>query len=166
MKLAEIAFRFRQSIEDGLLLRYIDPYRHDALVGAGQAMGGLLDRVLLDVGHDHVGAGFRERGRDAEANAGSGTGDDGGFTGDIHSVGLLDGFDASLARHGRRRNSRTPGSTKCSSLDHRLKCQESFNGCLCGNRAASVGPMESSQRPVSASRPGRPDEKVRWISKY
>jgi len=32
-------------------------------------VGGLLDRVLLDVGHDHIGAAFRERGGDAEADA-------------------------------------------------------------------------------------------------
>src|SRR5207237_1957859 len=44
-----------------------------------EAMGRLLDRVFLDVGHDHVGADLCERGRYAEANAGSGAGDDGGL---------------------------------------------------------------------------------------
>ena len=39
----------------------------------------LLDRVLLDVGHDDVGTGLGERGRDAETDAGSGAGDDGGL---------------------------------------------------------------------------------------
>jgi hypothetical protein len=29
----------------------------------------LPDRGFLDVGHDHVGAGLRERGRDAESDA-------------------------------------------------------------------------------------------------
>lgn len=52
-------------------------------------MGGLLDQILLDVGHDHVGAGLREGGRDAETNAGRGAGDDGGFAGDIHSGGTF-----------------------------------------------------------------------------
>ena len=89
VQLAEIAFGFRQRIEHGLLLRHIDPHRHDALVGAGKAMRGLLDRVFLDVGHHHVGAGLRERGRDAEADAGSGAGDDGGLAGDVHLCGTF-----------------------------------------------------------------------------
>jgi hypothetical protein len=59
VELAEIAFGFHQGIEDGLLLRHIDPHRHDALVGAGKGMRGCLDRVLRDIGHDHVGTGFR-----------------------------------------------------------------------------------------------------------
>ena len=79
MELAEVAFGFRQGIENGLLLRHVDAHRHDALVGAGEAVGCLLDRVLLDVGHDDVGAGLGERGRDAEADAGRGAGDDGGL---------------------------------------------------------------------------------------
>jgi hypothetical protein len=63
VQLAEVAFGFRQCSEHRLFLRHVDPHRHDALVGAGQAMRRLLDRVLLDVGHDHVGAGVRKRGR-------------------------------------------------------------------------------------------------------
>src|SRR5215469_1657264 len=31
-------------------------YRHYALIRAGQGVCRLLDRILLDVGHDHVGA--------------------------------------------------------------------------------------------------------------
>jgi hypothetical protein len=80
VKLAEVMLRLSGGIDDGLLLRYIDPHRHDPLIGAREAMGGLLDRVLLDVGHNHVGAGFRERSGYAKADAGSGTGDDGGFS--------------------------------------------------------------------------------------
>ena len=85
MKLAEVAFRFRQGIDNRLFLRHVDPHRHDPLVGAGQTMGGLLDGILLDVGHDDVGAGFRKRGRNAKANAGGRAGDDGGLAGDVHS---------------------------------------------------------------------------------
>jgi hypothetical protein len=70
--------------QNGLLLRHIDPHRHDALVGAGKAMRRLLDCVFLDVGHHHVGAALRERRGDAETNAGSGTGHDGGLAGDVH----------------------------------------------------------------------------------
>jgi hypothetical protein len=84
MKFAEVAFCFRQGIENGLLLGHIDLHRHDALVGAGEAMRRLLDRVFLDVGHDHVGAGLRECGGDAEADAGRCAGDDGGLAGDVH----------------------------------------------------------------------------------
>jgi hypothetical protein len=97
--------RLRQGINDGLLLRHIDSYRHDPLAGAREAVGGLLGRVLLDVGHGNVGAGFRECGRDTKADAGSGTGDDGGSAGDVHSASLSTGFAAGLARHERRRNS-------------------------------------------------------------
>ena len=42
-----------------------------------------FDRIFLDIGHDHVGAGLGERGRNAEADAGSGAGDDGGLAGDV-----------------------------------------------------------------------------------
>ena len=84
VELAEIAFGFGQGIEHGLLLRDVDPHRHDPLVGAGEAMSRLLDRIFLDVGHDHVRTGLRERGRNAEANAGSSAGDDGGLAGDVH----------------------------------------------------------------------------------
>ena len=51
----------------------------------------LLDRVLLDIGHDHVGAGLGERGRDAEADAGRGAGDDGGLAGDVDALASLSG---------------------------------------------------------------------------
>ena len=84
VELAEVAFCLGQGIEHGLLLRHVDPHRHDALVGAGEAVRRLLDRVFLDVGHDDVGAGLGERGRDAEANAGRGAGDDGGLAGNVH----------------------------------------------------------------------------------
>jgi hypothetical protein len=53
-------------------------------------VSGLLDRILLDVGHDNVRAGFRESGRDAEAYAGGGTRDDGGSAGDVHCGGPFD----------------------------------------------------------------------------
>ena len=85
VELAEIAFGFRQGVDNGSLLRHIDPHRHDPLVGAGEAVSSLLDRVFLNVGHDDVGAGLREGGRDSEANARSGAGHDGGFAGDVHA---------------------------------------------------------------------------------
>jgi hypothetical protein len=84
VKLAEIAFGFRQGIDDGSLLCHIDPDGHDTLVGAGEAVGRLFDCVLLNVRHNDIGACFSERGRDAEANAGSGTGHDGCLTRDVH----------------------------------------------------------------------------------
>jgi hypothetical protein len=87
MEFSEVPFSFRQCIENGLLLRHIDPHRHNALVGAGEAMRCLFDCVFLNVGHDHVGAGLCERGRDAEANAGRCTGHDGGLAGDVHVQG-------------------------------------------------------------------------------
>src|SRR5215470_1448695 len=89
VELAKIAFGFSQGIEHGLLLRHIDPDRHDPLVRAGETMSRLLDNILLDIGHDHIRTGLRERGRNAEANAGSGTGYDGGFAGDVHSRGAF-----------------------------------------------------------------------------
>jgi hypothetical protein len=67
-----------------LLLRDIDPHRHDPLVGAGETMSRRFDRILLDIGHDHVRAGLRQRGRDAEANAGSSAGDNGGLARNVH----------------------------------------------------------------------------------
>jgi hypothetical protein len=39
-----------------LLQRRVDPHRHYALIRAGQGVCRLLDRILLDVDHDHVGA--------------------------------------------------------------------------------------------------------------
>jgi hypothetical protein len=89
VELAELLLGLRQGIEHGLLLRHIDPHRHDAFVRAGEAMGRLLDRIFLDIGHDHIGAGLCERGRDAEADAGSSAGNDGGLAGDVHSRGAL-----------------------------------------------------------------------------
>src|SRR5271165_2294558 len=83
MKFAEMAFGFGQSIEHGLLLRHIDPYGHDPLVGAGETMSGLLDRILLDIGQDHVRTGLCECCRNAEANAGSSAGYNGGLAGDV-----------------------------------------------------------------------------------
>src|ERR1700730_1213885 len=67
MQFSEVPFGFRQCIENGLLLRHIDPHRHNALVGTGEAMRCLFDCVFLNGGHDHVGAGLRERGGYAEA---------------------------------------------------------------------------------------------------
>jgi hypothetical protein len=49
-------------------LRHIDLYRHDAFVRAGKAVGRLLHRVFLDVGHDDVGACLRKRSGDSEAD--------------------------------------------------------------------------------------------------
>jgi len=89
MELAEIALRFGQGIEHGLLLGHIDPDRHHALVGAGEAVGRLFDRIFLDVSHDHVCTRLRERGRNAQPDAGSGAGDDGGLAGDVHSQGAF-----------------------------------------------------------------------------
>ena len=79
VQFAEIAFGFRQRVEHRLLLRDVDPHRHDPFVGAGEAVSRLFDHIFLDVSHDHVRTRFRKRGRDAEANAGSGAGDDGGL---------------------------------------------------------------------------------------
>jgi hypothetical protein len=59
VELAEAAFGFSQCIDNRSLLGHIDPHGHDTLVGTGEDVGGLLDRVLLDVGHDDVGAGLR-----------------------------------------------------------------------------------------------------------
>src|SRR4029077_10467598 len=61
----------------------------DALVRAGETMGRLLDSVFPDVGHDHVRTSLRERGRNAEANAGSSAGYDGRLAGDVHSRGAF-----------------------------------------------------------------------------
>src|SRR6185437_2053222 len=87
VELAEVAFGLGQGVDDRLLLRYVDAHRHDALVGARQPVGGLLHHIFLDVRHDHVGAGLRERGGDAEADAGGGAGDYGGLAGDVHDAG-------------------------------------------------------------------------------
>ncbi len=88
VQLAEIALGLRQRIDDGLLLRNIDPHRHDALVGVGESVRRRLDRLLLDVGHDNIGSGLGERRRDAEADAGGGARDDRGLAGYVdHSSG-------------------------------------------------------------------------------
>ena len=101
VKLAEIALGLRQGIKDGLLLRYVDPHRHDALVGPGKAVRRLLDRVFLDVCHDNVRAGLRERGRNAQADAGRGAGDDGGLAGDVyHPRGPFPGVRTSTTGRG------------------------------------------------------------------
>jgi hypothetical protein len=49
----------------------------------------LLDCAFLNVGHDHVGAGLRERGRDAEANTGRRAGHDCCLAGDVHVQGAF-----------------------------------------------------------------------------
>ena len=54
-----------------LLQRHVRPHRHDALVRARPDVRRLLDRIFLDVGHDHVGACLGERRRDAQPDAGS-----------------------------------------------------------------------------------------------
>jgi hypothetical protein len=46
-------------------------------------MSRLLDQIFLDVRHDHVRASLCKRGRNAEPDARSGTGDDRGPTGDV-----------------------------------------------------------------------------------
>ena len=69
MKFAERPFGLGKCVKHGLFLRHIDAHRHDALVGAGQAMGSLLNSSFLNVGHDHIGTGFRQRRCDAETNA-------------------------------------------------------------------------------------------------
>ena len=79
MQLAEVTLRFRQSVEDRLFLCHIDPHRHHALVGAGQAVRRLLDRFLLDIGHDHVGTGLGQSGRDAKPDPGRRASDDRGL---------------------------------------------------------------------------------------
>ena len=63
VELAEVAFGFGQSIEHGLILCDVDPDWHNPLVGAAETMSRLLDRVFLDIGHDHVHTGLRECGR-------------------------------------------------------------------------------------------------------
>ena len=65
VEFAEIAFGFRQGIENRLLLRDIDPHRHNSLVRARETVGRLFDRIFLDVSHDHVGAGLSKRGCNA-----------------------------------------------------------------------------------------------------
>ena len=53
-------------------------------------MSRIFDRILLDIGHDHVRTSLRKRGRNAEANAGSGAGDNGGLARDVlHSRGTF-----------------------------------------------------------------------------
>src|SRR6516225_6409221 len=71
MELAEIAFGFGQSIEHGLLLRDIDPHRHNPFVCAGETVGRLFHRIFLYVGHDDICTGLCECCRNTEANAGS-----------------------------------------------------------------------------------------------
>ena len=88
--LPKLRLGLAQRIDDGLLQGHIDPHRHDPLVGAGEAVRRLLDRILLDVGHDDIGAGLGKRGRDAEPDAGGGAGDDRGLAGDVlHWPGAL-----------------------------------------------------------------------------
>jgi hypothetical protein len=80
---AELALGRGQGVDHRLLLGHVDAHRHDPLVGAGQGVRRGLDRLLLDVGHHHVGAGLGERGGDGEADAGGGAGDDRGLAGDV-----------------------------------------------------------------------------------
>ena len=84
MELAEVALGFHQSVEHRLLLRDIDPHRHDPLVRTGEAMSRLLDRILLYIGHDDVRTRLCKCGRNSEAYAGSSAGNDGGLAGDVH----------------------------------------------------------------------------------
>jgi hypothetical protein len=66
-------------------------------------MSCLLDRILLDIGHNHVGTSLGERGGNAEANAGSSTRYNGGLAGDVHARSLSGRF---IGRHGTRKKPR------------------------------------------------------------
>ena len=93
-------FGFGESIDHGLLLRDIDSDRHDPFVGAGETMSRPLDRIFLDIGHNHVRTSFGQRCRNAETDAGSGAGDDGSLAGDVlHSQGP---FEVRIAARGPR----------------------------------------------------------------
>jgi hypothetical protein len=77
VELAEATRRLGQRVDHRLLLGDVDPDWQHLLVGAGQLMRCLLNRILLDVGHHDVGAGFGKGRGDAEADARGRAGDDG-----------------------------------------------------------------------------------------
>jgi len=84
VELAEAVFRLGQGVDHRLLLGDVDPDRQHLLVGAGQPVRRLFHRVLLDVGHHHVGASLGQCRGDAETDAGGGAGDDGCLAGNLH----------------------------------------------------------------------------------